>query len=270
MKVIVSMVALAGLVSACQSGESGETPDMSSEIVVNGAQKKTSGTLQYLQQGDVACYAGFTDGADQEFSEMADFAVCDEAGLIGEKVFLQYQMGNVLAASCQGDYDCGRSDWVPLVVAMSLEPLAPLLDSEAQVSPFLYLADFDFYGYFTVQDAVQVGGLTLTGIALPANGADMFDTGEGLVPAFIIDFEANGGYDKVFPDSFRITSETVEFVGTHPQAGTVTLVGEFDATAMRNGLESGLYTAHETLLTGTLTVGDDSVSDVHFAWSGDR
>ena len=52
-----------------------------------------------------------TDKGEQ-VSEMAGFEICEKPELIGRKVSLTWKEANVLAAECQGNVDCGKSDKV--------------------------------------------------------------------------------------------------------------------------------------------------------------
>ena len=83
--------------------------------------KRTRGLVKELNQGDMACYMTLTDAAGREFTEFADFDICSqEPSLIGHTVRLSYKMSRVLAASCRGNMDCGKTDRVALVVAASI------------------------------------------------------------------------------------------------------------------------------------------------------
>src|SRR5690554_7854576 len=73
------------------------------------------GVLKQLTVGDHACYVDFMDGEGKPFSEMATFEVCDRDDLIGQKVQIEFEEGNVYAASCQGNMDCTDTETVMLV-----------------------------------------------------------------------------------------------------------------------------------------------------------
>lgn len=91
------------------------------------------GKLVGLELGDRACYVHLeTDG--KPVSIEGDFELCaggkDDANrLVGRFVIVTTEKGNVLAASCQGDADCGKSDVVDVVVA-----LAGKVDTSAPVA----------------------------------------------------------------------------------------------------------------------------------------
>ncbi|MFY8148950.1 MAG: hypothetical protein ACOVNL_06995 [Prochlorococcaceae cyanobacterium] len=79
------------------------------------------GILRSLQNGDRACYAEVEDSQGVRRSLEAAFELCERTDLIGRRVQLVRRTARVLAASCQGDPDCGRSDEVQLIV--ELRPL---------------------------------------------------------------------------------------------------------------------------------------------------
>lgn len=80
--------------------------------------KRTVGTVTRVESGDVACYLHLRDDNGAPFTELADFDLCTrEPSLQGKRVRLQYQVAKVMAASCQGDPACRKSDTVALVTA---------------------------------------------------------------------------------------------------------------------------------------------------------
>ncbi len=103
-----ALAALAPLLAALPS-PAGTPPDPS------------TGILRGLQNGDRACYAELEDGQGVRHSLEAAFELCERTDLIGQRVRLVRRTARVLAASCQGDPDCGRSDVVELIV--ELQPL---------------------------------------------------------------------------------------------------------------------------------------------------
>ncbi|GAB5520366.1 MAG: hypothetical protein RhofKO_26170 [Rhodothermales bacterium] len=306
---------------------------------------KTYGQLENLEAGDVACYATLLDEEGASFTEMADFGVCDQTELIGEWVTLTYEIGTVLAASCQGDMDCGKSDTVALIASLegemmvddwpgegpskfvgSWEPLpgeAPrrevytfnedgtlvisdglsnrmqswtydneqlLIDGQPMAYDFSHVAlilegaahttfhfmedppqaldgeaGFDPHGYFTASESVRVAGTKFYGLSV--DFTDTFDTGEGLVPAVMLDFETmDGAYLKVFPSAFRIHQNEVALVGHHDRLGTVQFFGTFDP-AMAASLERGEPRGTAPLLKGHLFVNGHLFYDIPFQWA---
>jgi uncharacterized protein YecT (DUF1311 family) len=83
--------------------------------------KKSTGTLKDMVAGDHACYVDFIDEQGQPFHEMAGFEICERTDLIGSLVHIEYEEGNVYAASCQGNMDCTDTERVLLVTR--LEPV---------------------------------------------------------------------------------------------------------------------------------------------------
>lgn len=72
------------------------------------------GTIQRLSAGDRACYVDVVDDAGQTSTQYANFEICEQ-DLVGDRVNLTYEVGNILAASCQGNVDCGLSETVMLI-----------------------------------------------------------------------------------------------------------------------------------------------------------
>ena len=84
-------------------------------------------TLKELQNGDRACYVVFTTATGEEKSIEGDFELCkgsskDATALIGKKVTYRAKKAKVLAASCQGDVDCGKSDEVDVIYEITAAP----------------------------------------------------------------------------------------------------------------------------------------------------
>ena len=85
-----------------------------------------TGTLMELQNGDRACYVIVDTDAGEQSIE-GDFELCpggghDASALIGQRVTWTTQKANVLAASCEGDVDCGKSDQVDLITTITVAP----------------------------------------------------------------------------------------------------------------------------------------------------
>ena len=83
-------------------------------------------TLKELQNGDAACYVVVVDGTEEK-SLPGDFELCkggqhDASALVGKRVTFTTRKQNVLAASCEGNVDCGKSDEVDLVVTITAAP----------------------------------------------------------------------------------------------------------------------------------------------------
>ncbi len=85
-----------------------------------------TGTLKELQNGDRACYVVVDTDAGEQSIE-GSFDLCeggphDATALIGQRVTWTTEKANVLAASCEGDMDCGKSDEVELIITLTAAP----------------------------------------------------------------------------------------------------------------------------------------------------
>lgn len=77
-------------------------------------------TLVNATSGDTSCLLQLRDERGATMDEPADFELCEEPRrFAGRRVSLSWGFANVLAASCQGDVDCGKSDRIALVTAMA-------------------------------------------------------------------------------------------------------------------------------------------------------
>lgn len=104
-------------------------------VQIGGETKFASGLVTGVEAGDVACYLTLEDADGESFTEMAAFEICEQQEqLVGHQVALSYAMENVLAAECQGDVDCGKSDRVALVTSAKLldGAAAPAADADAE------------------------------------------------------------------------------------------------------------------------------------------
>jgi hypothetical protein len=77
-------------------------------------------TLLRLENGDRACYVVFQTANNTEESMEGSFELCaggqnDATPLIGKKITYTTKKANVLAAECEGNMDCGKSDEVDLI-----------------------------------------------------------------------------------------------------------------------------------------------------------
>jgi hypothetical protein len=76
-------------------------------------------TLLSLDNGDVACYLKLKDEQGKSVSQMADFELCETGkALQGKKVALTYSTVRVMAASCQGDVNCKKTETRTLATRM--------------------------------------------------------------------------------------------------------------------------------------------------------
>ena len=84
-------------------------------------------TLVSLTNGDRACYVAFKGADGEEKSQEGSFELCqgggsDASALIGKQVVFTTKVENVLAASCEGNMDCGKSDSVDMIETITAAP----------------------------------------------------------------------------------------------------------------------------------------------------
>jgi hypothetical protein len=81
----------------------------------------TIATVKKMTAGDRACYVEMVDPQGKLSTQFASFDICEQdKKFIGQRVQLTYTAGKILAASCQGDVDCGKRDSVMLITKMRL------------------------------------------------------------------------------------------------------------------------------------------------------
>jgi hypothetical protein len=79
----------------------------------------TIATVKKMTAGDRACYVEMVDPQGKLSTQFASFDICEQdKKFIGQRVQLTYTAGKILAASCQGDVDCGKTDSVMLITKM--------------------------------------------------------------------------------------------------------------------------------------------------------
>ncbi len=121
------LFAVAGLgLVACGGGKPAVKSPTSPGVARPAVSAKTA-TLVSLENGDRACYVALKQADGSETSLEGDFDLCpgggkDASALIGKAVTWTTRTANVLAESCQGDVDCGKSDEVELVVTLTAAP----------------------------------------------------------------------------------------------------------------------------------------------------
>lgn len=85
-------------------------------IEIGGETKPAIATVRSVVAGDVACYVTLDDGSGEAVEHLAVFEICErEAELVGTRVKLAYTVENVMAAECQGDPECSKSEQAVLV-----------------------------------------------------------------------------------------------------------------------------------------------------------
>jgi predicted small lipoprotein YifL len=95
------------------TAETGPTTDVPTGPVV----------LKGAEQGDRACYisVALPDGTETSLEGSFELCTPETDAMVGQTVVLTYEKGNVLAAECEGDVDCGKSDEVDLVMTITAQ-----------------------------------------------------------------------------------------------------------------------------------------------------
>lgn len=78
--------------------------------------------LKSMEVGDVACYVTLEDAKGVESTQMADFEICENEGLLGKRVLIRRVRANVMAQSCQGNPDCTQTETVNLISKLMVLP----------------------------------------------------------------------------------------------------------------------------------------------------
>ena len=87
-------------------------------ITVGGETKRAFGPPIEFPNGDVSCGVTLKDDRGAIFHESADFELCvQEKALKGKRLALTYKTARVMAASCQGNPECKKSDTVVLIAS---------------------------------------------------------------------------------------------------------------------------------------------------------
>jgi hypothetical protein len=112
------------LLAACGHKAASTTPPASGGGTAAAAAPVT---LVSLTSGDRACYVAFKGADGKEISQEGSFELCqgggaDASALIGKQVTFTSKKENVLAASCEGNMDCGKSDEVDLIETITAAP----------------------------------------------------------------------------------------------------------------------------------------------------
>jgi hypothetical protein len=85
-------------------------------VAVGGQRKLAEGTVINMENGDSACYITLVDPAGRVHQELADFALCEvPEKLLNRQVTLSYTTSTVMAAACEGNIRCTKTDKVALV-----------------------------------------------------------------------------------------------------------------------------------------------------------
>ena len=175
-------------VSVCDRILTGDTIQLSYTYTISAIEvvsPPTVATVISLQQGDRACYLELEDTEGNRTTQFASFEVCTQ-DILNQPVALTYEIGNILAFSCQGDIDCGRTDTVRLISQAEVthlpnitpptttEPPTPLLISDLPDGNYRYWSG-------TSNSAI------VSDEALLANGGELFlfrKSGDNIVGVF--------------------------------------------------------------------------------------
>ncbi|HRE13986.1 MAG TPA: hypothetical protein PLD37_07320 [Usitatibacteraceae bacterium] len=85
-------------------------------VTIAGEKKRTAGLVKQAVPGDIACYLTMTGDDGAEFTEMAQFEICEQKPtVVGRRVVLIYKTTFVMAPECQGDPACRKKRKVALV-----------------------------------------------------------------------------------------------------------------------------------------------------------
>ena len=69
-----------------------------------------------MENGDTACHITLVDSAGRVHQEMADFVLCEAPEkLLNRQVTPSYTTATVVAAACEGNTRCTKTDKVALV-----------------------------------------------------------------------------------------------------------------------------------------------------------
>lgn len=114
-------------VAACGGKAATTSTTTSAPVTATPAGQVGPVTLVSLTNGDRACYVATKAADGTEASIEGDFELCpgggkDASALLGKQVTYTTEKANVLAESCQGDVDCGKSDQVDMVVTITAAP----------------------------------------------------------------------------------------------------------------------------------------------------
>ena len=175
---------------------------------------------------------------------------------------------------------CERQAAEPPVEAAPAE--AEGVEASERLSGFSHEITQDVSGYYMPATPVQVGTWRLRNISiLPESDMASWEVGERneVYGPVMIEFDDSASptgvnelgqeyYSetaRVLPEAYEITDTRVRFRGRSPEVGIVTLEAELDGDAL--GLaRRNLGSSEGPVLTGTLTVGDQTFEGQSFSW----
>lgn len=103
-----------------ETGGGGETPDETGGGGVAGARTVTA-LLTALENGDLACYVGFTEDIDSEGGHLPGYYdLCQQLDLIGQQVVLTIQPDEM--PDCESAEPCGKTVTTDMVVKIEPAP----------------------------------------------------------------------------------------------------------------------------------------------------
>ncbi|MBT5230790.1 MAG: hypothetical protein HOM11_11020 [Methylococcales bacterium] len=91
----------------------------------------SEGVLVSLSAGDVACYVELKLASANITTQMAEFEICDQESLINQPVKLTYTQANVMAANCDGNPECTRTEKKSIINKMEPTQVQSVQLSEA-------------------------------------------------------------------------------------------------------------------------------------------
>lgn len=74
--------------------------------------------------------------------------------------------------------------------------------------------------------------------------------------------------ERILPDAYAITADTLAFKGTGTTLGPVTFTGHADPKGIKAARNAPAHISKGAVLTGTLTVGDTVIENVELMWYG--
>ena len=104
----------------CARVNAGDRIEYQSEITqVNIFEPVAEATVTEVSNGDRACYFTLQDEENGTTRAFADFSVCDPS-YVNQQVRLTYKVTDVLAFSCNGDLECGRTEPATIISAVEV------------------------------------------------------------------------------------------------------------------------------------------------------
>ncbi|MBE9032180.1 hypothetical protein IQ266_20790 [filamentous cyanobacterium LEGE 11480] len=147
------------------------------------------GTVQSLVAGDRACYVEILTADGRRTTELASFDICEQK-LVGKRVQFTYKSGKVLAASCEGDVDCGKSDTVMLIIEAKVLAERPRRIQDLPDGNYRYWNGRSNQPIVSNDELLEQGGVTFTFRKRGSNITGVFGYIDG--EAICVKGEVNG------------------------------------------------------------------------------